>query len=1096
MVRRDRSYSPDSSNKRVRHSHRSSPRSPSPTRRSSQRSSNRKYEDERARDWDRDRERERVRDRDRDRDRDRERDRDRDRDRYRDDRHKEDRRRDHRDDNKRLSPSRERERDRRPASPRKDNPRDSPAPGATPAPATQEDDAIKAKRARLEAWKKQREAQKALGEAKAKAMALAGKSAPPAPNNTNNNNVVLPTKPALAAIKGLPAKPEFAAAGFKGLPVKPDFVSTKQLTMDDSVETKRKLEKLEDMPAVDMTMGGEGEPSVGDLEVDDDDEEANRMDLAIKKAAAASAAMDVVEEDEADPLDAFMSGVKEEVKKVNLEDMKKAVSSNGRLSRRMDQGDDEDDNVVEGPGPDELDTTELNPEDILALAAKKAKKKDLAAVDHSRVKYESFRKEFYVPPPDIAAMTEEEADLLRLELDSIKIRGLDCPKPVVKWSHYGLPANCLDVIKKLNYTAPTSIQAQAIPAIMSGRDVIGVAKTGSGKTIAFLLPLFRHIKDQRPLEQMEGPIAIVMTPTRELAVQIHRECKPFLKVMNLRAVCAYGGSPIKDQIAELKKGAEIIVCTPGRMIDLLTANSGRVTNLKRVTYVVLDEADRMFDMGFEPQVMKIINNVRPDRQTVLFSATFPKQMDSLARKILRKPLEITVGGRSVVAAEIEQIVEVRAEDTKFTRLLEILGQMYNEDPECRTLVFVDRQEAADNLLRELMRKGYLCMSLHGGKDQVDRDSTIADFKAGVVPIVIATSVAARGLDVKQLKLVINYDAPNHMEDYVHRAGRTGRAGNKGTCVTFITPEQDRYSVDIYRALKASNATVPKDLEELANGFLDKLKTGKAQAAGSGFGGKGLDRLDKERDAKEKAERKAYGEPEEEKPAVTEEAAPGGAAANAAADDMTFGNFKVEIKRGPAPDSSKGLLGVAGAAAAARKLAHAKEEEKIQAQMRAAEEAAARAGKDSPAHKQALSVVAKLNAQLRASKLVLQSQLAFEQQGGVVDKKNNPDSTDFHAIIPINDYPQKARWRVTNKETMVQLIDMTGASVTNKGIYYDQGKEPPLDGPPKLHLLVESNEEYRVEQAVREIKRLLIEASAAALQAEMRNPTATGRYSVL
>lgn len=201
--------------------------------------------------------------------------------------------------------------------------------------------------------------------------------------------------------------------------------------------------------------------------------------------------------------------------------------------------------------------------------------------------------------------------------------------------------------------------------------------------------------------------------------------------------------------------------------------------------------------------------------------------------------------------------------------------------------------------------------------------------------------------------------------------------------------------------------------------MDKLKTGKAQAAGSGFGGKGLDRLDKERDAKEKAERKAYGEPEEEKVVTTEESATAKATA-ASADDMTFGNFKVEIKRGPAPDSSKGLLGVAGAAAAARKLAHAKEEEKIQSQMRAAEEAAARAGKDSAAHKQAMSVVAKLNAQLRASKLVLQSQLQFEQQGGVVDKKNNPDSTDFHAIIPINDYPQKARWRVTNKETMVQV----------------------------------------------------------------------------
>ncbi|KAI9056555.1 P-loop containing nucleoside triphosphate hydrolase protein [Trametes sanguinea] len=823
------------------------------------------------------------------------------------------------------------------------------------------------------------------------------------------------------------------------------------------------------------------ESKIGSLEGDDEDDDTT--------AAAQTKAADVMDEDdEVDPLDAFMSGVKEEVKKVNLEDLKK-IKSTGHLGVRLDEhGEDAEE---DRPELDELDATELNPEDILALAAKKAKKKDIAAVDHSKVAYEPFRKEFYIPPPDIAEMTDEEADLLRLELDGIKIRGVDCPRPVTKWSHFGLPASCLEVIKNLGYKGPTPIQAQAIPAIMSGRDVIGVAKTGSGKTIAFLLPMFRHIKDQRPLEQMEGPIAVIMTPTRELAVQIHRECKPFLRVLGLRAVCAYGGSPIKDQIAEMKKGAEIIVCTPGRMIDLLTANSGRVTNLKRVTYLVLDEADRMFDMGFEPQVMKIVNNIRPDKQTVLFSATFPKQMDSLARKILRKPLEITVGGRSVVAPEIEQIVEVREEESKFNRLLEILGQTYNEDPECRTLIFVDRQEAADNLLRELMRKGYLCMSLHGGKDQVDRDSTIADFKSGVVPIVIATSVAARGLDVKQLKLVINYDAPNHMEDYVHRAGRTGRAGNKGTCVTFITPEQDRYSVDIYRALKASNAAVPKELEDLANGFLEKVKAGKAKAAGSGFGGKGLDRLDQERDAREKAERKAYGETEEEK---TEAAAAATTETKAPQDDMTFGNFKVEVKRGPAPDSSKGLLGVAGAAAAARRLAQQKEEEKLQASLRAAQEAAERAGKDTPAHKQALSVVAKLNAQLRAHKLVAQSQLQHEE---LTTKRNAIDATEFHAIIPINDYPQKARWRVTNKETMVQLIDMTGASVTNKGIYYEPGKEPPPEGPPKLHLLIESNEEWRVEQAVREIKRLLVEASAAALQAEMRNPTApSGRYSVV
>lgn len=210
--------------------------------------------------------------------------------------------------------------------------------------------------------------------------------------------------------------------------------------MDDSVETKRKLETLGDMPAIDMTMA-EGEASVGDLEVDDDDEEANRIDQALKTKKAQEA-MDV-DEDEVDPLDAFMTGVKEEVKKVNLEDIKKAgtvgdAPSRIRLDERMaeDGAEDVDETVV----VDELDATDLNPEDILALAAKRAKKKEMATVDHSRIKYEPFRREFYIPPPDIAAMTDEEADLLRLQLDSIKIRGIDCPRPVTKWSHYGLPA--------------------------------------------------------------------------------------------------------------------------------------------------------------------------------------------------------------------------------------------------------------------------------------------------------------------------------------------------------------------------------------------------------------------------------------------------------------------------------------------------------------------------------------------------------------------------------------------------------------------------------------------------------------------------------
>ena len=192
-------------------------------------------------------------------------------------------------------------------------------------------------------------------------------------------------------------------------------------------------------------------------------------------------------------------------------------------------------------------------------------------------------------------------------------------------------------------------------------------------------------------------------------------------------------------------------------------------------------------------------------------------MEALARKILQRPVEIVVGARSVVAPEVTQIVEVRNDDSKFHRLLELLGDLYDKDEDARTLIFVDRQESADSLLRDLMRRGYPCMSIHGGKDQIDRDSTISDFKAGVVPVLIATSVAARGLDVKQLKLVVNYDCPNHMEDYVHRVGRTGRAGNTGTAVTFVTEEQGRYAVDISKALKLSGQKIPDDIQRLVDG---------------------------------------------------------------------------------------------------------------------------------------------------------------------------------------------------------------------------------------------------------------------------------------
>ena len=762
----------------------------------------------------------------------------------------------------------------------------------------------------------------------------------------------------------------------------------------------------------------------------------------------------VEEDEEIDPLDAFMD---------EMGDPFAAPSTNPTFIKSKSKSQQEPEALF-GDDDVDLNAMEPDPDDILAIASKSRKKKELPTINYSKLDLGPFRKNFYTEPAELAEMTEAELADLRLELDGIKVAGKDVPKPVQKWSQCGLNFQSLEVIRKLGYERPTSIQMQAIPAIMSGRDVIGVAKTGSGKTIAFLLPMFRHIRDQLPLEGTDGPVGLIMTPTRELATQIHRECKPFLKAMNLRAVCAYGGAPIKDQIADLKRGAEIIVCTPGRMIDLLAANSGRVTNLRRVTYVVLDEADRMFDMGFEPQVMKIFANIRPNRQTILFSATMPRIMDALAKKTLQSPVEITVGGRSVVAPEITQIVEVREEKEKFHRLLELLGELYDKDEDARTLIFVDRQEKADDLLKDLMRKGYPCMSIHGGKDQIDRDSTIDDFKAGVVPILIATSVAARGLDVKQLKLVVNFDAPNHLEDYVHRAGRTGRAGNTGTAVTFVTEEQEQYSVGIAKALEQSGQPVPDRLDEMRKSFRDKVKSGKSKDS-SGFGGKGLERLDAEREAARNRERKTHktdGDDEEEKEEKEDE------------DIVLKVASAVQPAVAAAPTAQ--LPGVPK---------NIDLDGKITVHRTETAASASGSGSKNPLDK-VTSAIDAINARLNKT---------GQLRSGVPIDNKGPDAGAFHATLEINDFPQKARWAVTNRTNVAKILEATGTSITTKGSFYPAGKEVPAGGDPKLYILVEGDTEVVVTNAMRELMRLLKEGTIAAADAEGRAP-ASGRYNVV
>ncbi|KAI4729191.1 P-loop containing nucleoside triphosphate hydrolase protein [Aureobasidium sp. EXF-10728] len=844
------------------------------------------------------------------------------------------------------------------------------------------------------------------------------------------------------------------------------------IDMDDEQVERRKLEKL---PTPDLEDAGDaalanpndthdddGDVDIADAGSDQDIDSAARLAAERRAAQAAETSVDddddamdgvqtsqpanAAEEDDIDPLDAFMNDLAEEAPKPTRKFTKTKIREAEDVFGDQDGAD--------------LDAMGEDADDILAQVAQKKKKKEIPNLDHSKIDYEPFRKAFYTEPLEVGQMTDEEVRDLRFKLDDIKVQGSKVPRPALKFAQFGLGTQVLDVIRDLGFEMPTPIQSQTIPAIMSGRDVIGVAKTGSGKTVAFLLPMFRHIKDQRPLENMDGPVGLIMAPTRELAVQIHRECKPYLKVLNLRAVCCYGGAPIKDQIAELKKGAEIIVATPGRLVDLLAANSGRVTNLRRVTYVVLDEADRMFDMGFEPQVVKVLTNIRPDHQTVLFSATFPRTMESLARKVVHKPVQITVGGRSTVADTITQKIEVRPEATKMYRTLEALGELFENDEDARALIFVERQESADDMMIQLQQKGYPAVSIHGGREQIDRDSAIQDFKSGVIPVMVATSVAARGLDVKQLKLVINYDSPNHLEDYVHRSGRTGRAGEKGTAITFVTPEQSKYSVDLVKALKMSNQPVPEDLQKMSTEFLERVKAGKEKGAAIGFGGRGIERFEEQRAAERQRERKAHkleGEdeedeeedkkkaPEEKINVVKNTGSPAPTNANVpgvpAHIDLNA-DIKVHKTETPAPASNRPLDRVAAAAA-------------------------------------------NINSRLGARNAT--------RPGVPIDNKG-PDAGAYHATLEINDFPQKARWAVTNRTNVAKILESTGVSITSKGNFYAAGKDPGPTDAPKLYILVEGDTELQVTQAMRDLQRLLKEGTIAAADSEARAPT-TGRYTV-
>ena len=367
----------------------------------------------------------------------------------------------------------------------------------------------------------------------------------------------------------------------------------------------------------------------------------------------------------------------------------------------------------------------------------------------------------------------------------------------MRFDELGLAPELLRAISEEGYTDPTPIQAQAIPLGLSGKDLMGGAQTGTGKTAAFTLPLLQKIlpfASPSPSPARHPVRVLMLAPTRELAIQVYESVKTYSKYIPIRSLCAYGGVDIKPQIAEIRQGIEVLVATPGRLLDLVEQ---KCLNFGSVQALVLDEADRMLDMGFVPDVTRIINLLPKQRQSLLFSATFSEEIKKLADRMLQSPVLIEVAKRNTVSETITHRVHPVAADAKRALLVKLLKSAeYNQ-----VLVFTRTKIETNKLARELQRAGIAADSIHGDKSQLDRLKALEAFKDGTALVLVSTVVAARGLDIDDLPHVINFELPHTPEDYIHRIGRTGRAGKPGTAISLVSAHEVQYLVDIEKLIK-------------------------------------------------------------------------------------------------------------------------------------------------------------------------------------------------------------------------------------------------------------------------------------------------------
>ncbi len=364
----------------------------------------------------------------------------------------------------------------------------------------------------------------------------------------------------------------------------------------------------------------------------------------------------------------------------------------------------------------------------------------------------------------------------------------------MNFTDFNFRPSIMKALQDINYTTPTPIQAQAIPIALEGTDLLGSAQTGTGKTAAFSLPIIERMEQDREEGRPQGIQTLILTPTRELAIQIDESIDDYAKYTKLKHAVIFGGVPKGPQISQLRKGVDILTATPGRLLDLIS--EGRIS-LDNIRYFVLDEADRMLDMGFIHDIKKIIALLPKKRQSLFFSATMPSSIVKLSNQILDRPKQVSVSPTSSTAETVEQKVYYTNKQDKKDLLLHILHDQ-NID---QALIFSRTKHGADKIVRFLKKKNIPAAAIHGNKTQSQRQKALGSFKDGKIQLLVATDIAARGIDIDKLRYVINYDVPNVPETYVHRIGRSGRAGEEGRSISISEPEENEFIRDIQKLIK-------------------------------------------------------------------------------------------------------------------------------------------------------------------------------------------------------------------------------------------------------------------------------------------------------